>query len=393
MKPDKFPALLSLASAILLSCNQPQQPATNNNTAGQAGPAKPEITLYVTGVDKLNLREQPSKDGKVITQLAEGVFVRGTGEVSSNREEANLRGIPYNEPYIRVATSAAEQRTGWAYGGALIPVYAGAIAGSPDSAVLSQLAGFLKMLNTKKLDSGKEAWNYAEKNLANTSGTTADAAFILLERFFRRLEAEGELYTLTEKQNWTEDDYRAVSEDKFDMAKYPVTLLLKENGFRLEEGEGMVFPVSDRRKLQSYFGSKTTPAMKSFIDQSTAEQIEKPWDDGGIIIPLEKLADRAAFWEKFNRENPWFPLNEETKESERWMRLVLVNGSDNTPTFDYETQAISADFKKVWDYVLHQYPGTTLAKTVKEITDLCAAEGWKRTKKVEAWQTKYAESN
>jgi len=391
MKSDKFLiSLLFLASATLLSCNQAQQPANNNGVAGQTGPAKPEITLYVTGVDKLNLREQPSKDGKVIMQLAEGGFVTGTGEVSSNREEANLRGIPYNEPYIRVVTG---QLTGWAYGGALIPVYAGSVAGIPDTGRLSQLTGFLKTLNIKKLDSGKEAWNYMEKYFGNTSGATADAAFILFERFFRRLETEGELYTLTEKQKWTDDDYRAVSEDKFDMAKYPVTLLLKENGFRLDEGEGMVFPVADRRKLQAFFGSKTTPAMKSFVDQRTAEQIEKPWDDGGIIIPLEKLADRAAFWEKFNRENPSFPLREETRESERWMRLVLVNGSDNTPVFQYETQAISDDFKKVWNYILHQYPGTELAKTVREITDLCAAEGWKRTKKVEDWQTKSAQGN
>lgn len=391
MKSEKTFNLLVFASALtLFACNQtPTQPA-DHTVAAPAAPVKPEIILYATGVDKLNLREQPSKDGKIIAQIAEGRFLKGTGEVSTNKEEATLRNIPYNEPYIRVS---AGQQSGWAYGGALIPVYSGSLAGIPDTNQLQQLTGFIKTLNIKKLESGKQAWAFTEQAFGNTSGVTADAAVILLERFFRRLEVEGEFYTLTEKINWTPEDYQAISEDKFDMTKYPLTISLKENGFRLEEGEGMVFPVADWSKLQAFFGSKTTPAMRSFIDQNTVEQIEKPWDDGGIIIPLEKLADRAAYWENFNRENPYFPLSEETGESERWMRLVLMNGSDNTPTFDYETQAITADFKNVWAYILQKYPGTDLAKTTKEISDLCAADGWKRTKKVEEWQTKYAERN
>lgn len=378
---------------ILVACNQPTQPAGSSSSTENPDKIKPEVILYVTGVDKLNLRELPSKDGKIIAQLAEGMFVTGTGEKSPNKEEATLRGIPYNEPYIRVSAPGAGQAAGWVYGGALIPVYAGSIAGIPDTGQILLLTKFLKPLNTKKLDSGKQAWDFTENTFGKSSGATADAAFILFEHFFRRLEVEGEFYTLTEKISWTEDDYRAISADRFDMTKSPVTRLLQENGFRLEEGAGMVFPVVDWRKLQTFFGPKSTPAMKVYIDQETAEQIEKPWDDGGIIISLDKLADRAAFWEKFNLDHPYFPLAAETKESERWMRLVLVTGADNTPTHDYETRAITEDFKNVWNYILHKYPGTKLAKTAKEITDLCAAEGWKRTKKVEEWQMKYAEGN
>ena len=115
------------------------------------------------------------------------------------------------------------------------------------------------------------------------------------------------------------------------------------------------------------------------------------YSDGGIVVPLEQIADRAAIWEKFNLDNPYFVRYEETKESERWMRLIMVNGSDNTPTFDYESQAIREEYKKVWAYIAQKYPGTQLAATTKEIADLCAAEGWKRTKKVEDWQMKFVE--
>jgi hypothetical protein len=133
--------------------------------------------------------------------------------------------------------------------------------------------------------------------------------------------------------------------------------------------------------------------MKSYLDQEVVERNRQAWSDGGIVIPMEEMADRAAFWEKFNRENPHFVLHEQTQESERWMRLVMVNGADNSPMFNYESQEITAEYKKVWEYIQQKYAGTRLAATVKEIADLCAAEGWKRTKKVEDWQAKFAESN
>lgn len=396
MKLVKILSISALASAtVFFACKQDsKQPTTSTpETTPALPPAKPEVILFITTVDKLNLREEPNKNGKVIAQLAENAYLEGTGEVSANREEANLRGLTWNEPYLKVSTTAPEPRTGWAYGGALRRVYAGARSNIPDLDKLSQLSSFLKTLNAKKLESGKKAWDYVNTNFANASGPLADAAFVLFEGFLRRMEGEGEFYKMTEKVTWVVEDYEAIADHKFDMNKYPESKSLAENGFELAQGEGMVFPTADWNKLKSFFSPKVTPAMRAYLDQQTFEQNEQAWDDGGIIISLEELAARAAFWEKFNRENPYFLLTEETKQSEQWTRLVLVNGADNTPTYNYETQAIAEDFKKVWAYIQEKYPGTELAKTAKEIADLCAAEGWKRTKKVEDWQMNFANKN
>ena len=377
-------------ATFLAACKQDaKQPATD--TAHPQPAAAPEVYLYISTVNKLNLRDQPNKNGQVVTQLAEGEFVEGTGEVSPNKEEVMLRGITYLEPYFKVVTK--EQKTGWAYSGALQRIYTGSRTGIPDLEKISQLTGFLKTLDTKKLDSGKKAWDFVNANFANASGPLADAAFILLEEFLFRMEREGEYYTMTEKVQWANEDYQAIADRKYDLNKNPVTKSLADNGFELNLGEGMVFPVVDWNKLNAFFEAKVTPAMKAFIAQETAEQNKQAWNDGGIIISLEELADRAAFWEKFNRANPYFPRIEQTKESERWTRLVLVNGADNTPVSNYETNEILEDYKKVWAYIQQKYPNTELAKTTKEIADLCTAEGWKRTKKVEDWQAKYAEKN
>lgn len=385
--------ILSLALLCCLivtySCkHDAPQNTPSQQTATQ--PVRPDCILYVARVDKLNVREQATKNAPVVTQIGEGAIVEGTGEVSDNKEEATLRGFTWLEPYYKINTGA---QTGWAYGGALQRIYAGSRAESPDRNALAGLTGFLKTLDAKQLESGKKAWDYVSSHYGNSNGPLADAVFILLESFLSRMEQEGAFYTQTEKIQWTPEDYEAIATNTFDVKKYPLTQSLSENGFELAQGEGMVFPVPGLNRLKAFFAGKVTPAFRSYLDQEVLEYNRAAWDDGGIIIPVEELADRAMFWEKFNRENPYFVLHEEVRESERWTRIVLVNGADNTPSFDYESGAITEDYKKVWAYILQKSPDSQLGKAVREISDLCAAEGWKRTKKVEDWQTRFVESN
>lgn len=343
----------------------------------------------MVAVDKLNLRESSTQKSKVVTQFLEGDFVEGTGEISSNTEEVVLRNIPYNEPYYKVTSTTPEQHTGWAYSAALIPVYAGPRATSPDLGKLYTFSAFLKTLNVKKLDSGKKAWDFVNQNLGDVQGTLADATFILLERFLFRMEIEGNFYELTERVKWTDSDYIAISDGKFDLNKYPATKQIAENGFRLETGEGMVFPVVDWGKFGASFATRVTPPMKTYLERSIAERNEIMWSDGGIIIPLEKVADRAAWWEQFNKANPYFVRHEETRDNFRGLVFMLVCGADNTPVFEWESQAVTEEYKKVWAYVQQKYAGTELGKSVKEMSDLVAAEGGKRTEKVDAFLEKH----
>lgn len=389
--------LLFTVAILLTACGNAADSNTPQSQSPVAAPpapppsAKSEVYLYTTRVDKLNLRDQPNKGGKVITQLAEGEFLEGTGEVSANKEKAMLRGIEWNEPYFKVASTTPERHTGWAYGGALQRVYSGPRATSPDLGKLTQLSMFLKTLDPKKLASGQQAWNYVQTNFASSKGTLADAAFLLLERFLFRMEIEGEFYKLTESVKWSDEDYQAIDANRFVMNKYPIAKELGSNGFRLYTGEGLVFPVVDWNKLSSFFATKVTPPMKIYLLQTAMEKTENFMNDGGFSIPMEQVADRAVFWEKFNQEHPDFVLREETRESQQWLRHGLTNGADNTPVFDYETKAVREEFTKMWKYVQEKYPGTAAARRVKEFSDMIAAEGGKLTNKVEDLRQKYSD--
>lgn len=357
-----------------------------------AANVKPEVILYAVNVDNLQLRDQPNtQSSQVLAKFREGSFVTGVGEKSANQEEINLRGIPFKDYFYKVTSTAPEQQTGWAFGGALKAVYAGSRAGSPDLGTLVQYNTFLMGLNSKDINSGRKVWDYVNTNFGNASGALADAVYVLTVEYLTRMEYEGEFYTITEKHNWTPEDYEAIVNNNFDMNKYPITKRLAENGFRVETGEGMVFPMADWAQLHAFFSPKATPAMKAFLDQQLIEQKDLESEDGGLVVSVATLAERAVYWEKFNQEHPWFLLSERTKINEEWQRNVVISGLNNTPNRDYETGKIDEEFKKVWLEIPQKYPGTVLAAKVKELTDLCAANNWTYNETIENWMMKFQE--
>jgi len=371
------------ALAILFFACKSDTPKTVSDTRSAA---KPELFLYAANVDNLRLRDKPEQSSGVIGQVKEGTMLEGAGNESTNQEEIELRGIPYRAPYYQVTALSGEKPSGWAFGGALTCVYAGPRKNSPDATRIGALAEYLKALDPKDLASGGKAWAFVETELADASRPLADATFVLLERFLRRMEVEGEYYKMTEKVPFTEADGRDIYTDRFNHDKYPATALLAANGFRLVFGDGAIFPVVNWSRFQDYFGPRVTQPMQMFINQRTAEQNVPMSDDGGLLIPLENVADVAVFWEKFNRNNPYFPLGDRCRESERWLRTLLICGSDNTPVFASETQTAGQNFRSAWEYVQQKHPDAGLAKLVKQMTDLCAADGWVRSQKVQDFQ-------
>jgi hypothetical protein len=350
-----------------------------------ADPNKPEYFLYAVRVGDLPLRKKAEQDATIVAHLTEGELMEGQGEYSPNKEELTLRGATYREPYVVVNRLKDEKQTGWAYSAGLTELYAGPRTNRPDPNAVEAFIRHLQGLDVRDITSGAKAWRYVEKHFEAVPAPLADAAFILLEEFLRRMEIEGELWKLTEgKLPFTEADAQAVYKGRFDYRKYPITDSLSTNGFRLAWGEGMFFPVVNWDRLRDFFGPRVSPAMQRYIIQRTEEYKHPIYDDGGIVVPLEAVAEMAVWWEKFNRRYPYFVRRGEAQESEAWLRLVLLNGVDNTPVFPAESEEVSQAYRSAWEYVLQRHPKTELARRIKEMADLCAAEGWKRTEKVNA---------
>lgn len=74
-------------------------------------------THFITNVDDARLRTAPSLDATASISLPRGTELLAMGEVSDTTMQLKLRGITFDEPWLRVRTK--EGTEGWIYGGML----------------------------------------------------------------------------------------------------------------------------------------------------------------------------------------------------------------------------------------------------------------------------------
>jgi len=363
---------------FMIACKNDQVPKPV-----QDAPVVASKDIYAVTVNDLRLRAEPNGQSAVLTQLPEGALVESLGEVSAQKEEVELRGRLWLEPYYLVM--APSKQKGWLYGGGLLRVYSGDGKTMPDYRVLEDFSQKLAALDIKQVESGKAAYGIARAAFANADVPTADAGSLLLENFLKRMLFDGELYRYTDSEKWGDMKLvNSVYEGTFDLNTFPETKQLAEGGFLLMAAEGSVFPEVNYRTLSMLFSGKLSPSLQAYYDQ-TAKETDKPvWDDGGIILPLPEIADRAAWWERFTKDNPTFVQREAARFNAAYLIHSITNGGDNTPIFDYEKEEIAPEFRAVWKTVQQKYPGTRLAEMCGRIEKAAEASNWKMTPEVEA---------
>ncbi len=97
----------------LFSCQH--KPAGDSEPA--ISPAAAAPVQFKTAVADLRLRETPGEKGHILAVLPKDAVLEDMGEVSDFTTRVNLRGVTYDEPWIKVKTSAGQ--IGWVYGGGL----------------------------------------------------------------------------------------------------------------------------------------------------------------------------------------------------------------------------------------------------------------------------------
>ena len=103
----------------LVACGSDDAPDRTDPTVEPTPPPPVRTETRVPLIVNLNyfrLRDRPGSDGELITMLAEGDTLYELGEISDFTTAIRLRGVQYNDPWIRVET-ADGTHTGWVYGG------------------------------------------------------------------------------------------------------------------------------------------------------------------------------------------------------------------------------------------------------------------------------------
>lgn len=101
--------MCAAAMAVMLLCCRPNDPKKGSNPA----PA----TKLIVNVDNFRLREKPGEDGKEMADLHKGEELTDLGEVSDFTTRMTIRGIAFDEPWLKVRTSGG--KAGWVYAGAI----------------------------------------------------------------------------------------------------------------------------------------------------------------------------------------------------------------------------------------------------------------------------------
>jgi len=112
-----FPLILTLFSA----CKNEQQSKSEVPTIDQKEipPAltKKAPTKLTVNIDNLRLRSTAGEDGDEVARLSKGTEVYDMGEISDFTTKVKLRGIQFDEPWVKVRTNKGI--VGWLYAGGL----------------------------------------------------------------------------------------------------------------------------------------------------------------------------------------------------------------------------------------------------------------------------------
>ena len=114
--------ILTLLTIGLWSCqSDSKEEESTTSTTEVESPVESKVggeqTTFIVNIDRLRMRETAGEKGKVIKELEKGTVLIDEGEVSDFTTRIKLRGITFDEPWLKVSTE--DKTVGWIYAGAI----------------------------------------------------------------------------------------------------------------------------------------------------------------------------------------------------------------------------------------------------------------------------------
>jgi hypothetical protein len=188
-----------------------------------------------------------------------------------------------------------------------------------------------------------------------------------VEKEFQAEKVQKELSTLKFPVTNEQIDAIAVPDVK-ELVKSSV-----DGGYKLDNAEGMVFPVIDYAKLAA-LAADATPAMKEYLALMALESDKRMAKDAALIISRDELSKRTLAAESFVKQYKDAP--ERDKVTARFVDYIqaYLLGMDNTPNFG-QNFMIKPEIKAEMDKTASAYPDTVTGKMTKELLGLIDKNG------------------
>jgi hypothetical protein len=265
---------------------------------------------------------------------------------------------------------------------------------------------FLKNLDPNKIENLSAAVSRYQKLFEHADKQTSDTAFYQFWLFYNstmdsitnKFSVERDYNSLAhlsqindvipdDKKKELKKEYSNLREEDFQLQQQ-----LIEIGMMLDMEEGYLYVnIGSSDFIKNNFQKFLSAEMNKFILQTCKERKEKYAGDGAIIIPVKEVAVRAIWWELFLNEFPNFMLSNEAEVNYDIYLEALLQGLDNTPAFDYETQILGNEFKEAYQFVLKSHGNSKTSKIISEYLKVLQKNKFTLTNEVRSFLKKHTQ--
>jgi hypothetical protein len=153
------------------------------------------------------------------------------------------------------------------------------------------------------------------------------------------------------------------------------------------DGEGGVYAVLDYDWIVPLLQQKTSVAADAYLSLLAREEKKPTLLDAGLAIDIKELVERLIVSE--NLVNLPLPKNvtDDVAAKNKFYTGVLINGSDNSPSMDYNSMELTDEFRTGYNYLVKTYPK---ARATALLKDWMRFVQQKDQKKIEEFSARYA---
>lgn len=146
--------------------------------------------------------------------------------------------------------------------------------------------------------------------------------------------------------------------------------------FSLKFEEGMSYIELNSQYLLEIWGAYLSQEYREYFTLATEEFMY----DAAFTIPRDEVALKVIAREEYIVRYPDAVYTVQMKRDFESLLYFYLNGIDNSPVFDYDTDILTEEAKLSFENTIKNYPGTKTAAVTKQYYDALQKNNFKRSK-------------
>lgn len=158
---------------------------------------------------------------------------------------------------------------------------------------------------------------------------------------------------------------------------------VETNGFRIASSEGTIYISQNTDFIKSELIQIIDSISAEFINLYCIEFDNICCEDAGVIISTDEIIHRIYKWGELSKKVKGLDYSDYVEKKFLFNLELLFVGSDNTPSFDFETQKFDKNSIDLMTKFVENNPNARATEEFKPFLELLKADDYKQTKKVD----------